>query len=531
MLYIARLSSSGSLEGIILNKRIIAVIILALVLLAAVFAGLAWHMKSYRLIDGRFYPRDAAVLDLREKNITAAHYDKLVRHMPDCEIRWNVPFQNGVYPDDTKALTVAALSDEDLDDLEYFHRLETIHAEECRDYDQLLRLAKRRPDLQLYYSITVNGRDYPQDARQLEIEAITEAELALLPGLKELEAVIVGGGDDIRNIAALQEYCHQNDVDFCVALGSAIITEDARQIRPEGITDGQLHLLQFLPDLEQIHMVAPEAAPENVIALKKSRIDLTVTWEQEICGLLCSTESTEVDLSEATITSLEEVEQALAYFPDVQNVFLGEPGIDNEEIAAFRERNRENYKVVWVVDLSGKMKVRTDIDNFMPSRDGWGYVREGEVDNIRYCEELICIDLGHMGLKTVDFLEPLVNLEYLILAHTEVQYIDAISNCKKLRYLELDWSPIKDLSPLVECTALEDLNIGNTWPDITPVLKMTWLKNLYMIMGRRVDAWTASQALPDTHVVASGDATVGGGWRRLPNYYKMRDILGMHYMN
>ena len=63
------------------------------------------------------------------------------------------------------------------------------------------------------------------------------------------------------------------------------------------------------------------------------------------------------------------------------------------------------------------------------------------------------------------------------------------------------------------------------------ILQMTWLKNLYMIFGNSGDAWKASQALPNTHVVASGDATVGGGWRRLPNYYAMRDALHMYYMN
>ena len=78
---------------------------------------------------------------------------------------------------------------------------------------------------------------------------------------------------------------------------------------------------------------------------------------------------------------------------------------------------------------------------------------------------------------------------------------------------------------------IEDLNIGNTFCDITPILEMTWLKNLYMIFGNGGSAYKASQALPDTHVVASGTATVGGGWRRLQNYYDMRDMLGMYYMD
>ena len=178
------------------------------------------------------------------------------------------------------------------------------------------------------------------------------------------------------------------------------------------------------------------------------------------------------------------------------------------------------------------MKVRTDIDNFMPSRDGWGYVREGEVDNIRYCEDLICIDLGHMGIKTVDFLEPLVNLEYLILAHTEVCYIDAVSNCKNLKYLELDWSPIKDLTPLLECKKLEDLNVGYCHPeDWTVFCEMKQLTRLYwcgMHDSNRQQA--LREALPNTILMFEGISSTGNGWRESPNYYAMRDLLGMPYM-
>ena len=52
-----------------------------------------------------------------------------------------------------------------------------------------------------------------------------------------------------------------------------------------------------------------------------------------------------------------------------------------------------------------------------------------------------------------------------------------------------------------------------------------------MIFGSRSDAWKISQALPDTHVVTTGNATVGGGWRRMQNYYDMRDMLHAPYMN
>lgn len=511
------------------HKKLLTIALVA-VLFVALLVGLIWHMNHYKMVDFKFYPKDAETLDLREEDISVEHYDRLCRQLPGCEIRWNVPFQDTYYDSYVTELTVKNLSEADVRRLDYFVRLETLNAESCTDYPQILDARIRYPELDMRYQIPLGGKTYPQDASSVEVGAVTAEELSLLPCLTRLDTVIVkaGIGD---NAKLLQDYCHKNNLAFSVSVGNAILPEESEQIRVAGITDEELPLLSLLPKLKQVHMMEPDASAEKVLAFRSERSDLAVTWEKTICGFLCNNDTVDVDFTDLTVSGIAEVEQGLEYFPGVKSVFLGEPGIDNEEIAAYRERNREKYKVVWVVDLSGKMKVRTDIDNFMPSRDGWGYVRDHEVDNIRYCEDLICIDLGHMGIKDVSFLEPLVNLEYLILAHTEVQYIDAIRNCKKLKFLELDWSCIRDLSPLVECTALEDLNIGKTWPDITPVLEMTWLKNLYMIFGSGGDAWRASQALPDTRVVASGTATVASGWRNLPNYYAMRDALGMFYMS
>lgn len=522
--------SNGKMGFSVKNKKLLVIALLAL-LLVAVLVGLVWHMNHYKMVDFKFYPKDAQALDLREEEITVKHFDKLRRQLPGCEIRWNVPFQDTYYDSEITELTVNHLTETDLKRLAYFEKLKVLDARSCTDYSLLLNLRTGRPDLNMLYNIPLDGTSYDQDSASVELSGLTAEELSLLPCLTKLDTVIVKAGGSGENLELLQDYCKENRLAFCISAGSTILPEDAQQVRIEGITEEDLSLLEFLPQLKSVHLIEPAASAEAVLAFQSQRSDLTVTWEKTVCGVLCSNETVDVDLSEQTVPSIEAVEQGLAYFPNVKSVFLGEPGIDNEQIAAYRERSQDKYKVVWVVDLSGRMKVRTDIDNFMPSRDGWGYVRDHEVDNIRYCEDLICIDLGHMGIKDVSFLEPLVNLEYLILAHTEVQYINGIENCKKLKFLELDWSCIRDLSPLVGCTALEDLNIGNTWPDITPVLQMTWLKNLYMIYGSGGDAWKASQALPNTRVVASGNATVGSGWRKLPNYYAMRDILGMYYMH
>lgn len=507
-------------------KIVALILVLVVILLGAGVLGMLWFKDHYIFVDKTFYPVDLEELDLRQEEVSVSRYKKLHRNLPDCRILWNVSFQDRHYSNDITELTVTTMSAEDAQQLIYFEDLQVLNAENCTDYSVLMLVEQTYPELTVKYQVSVDGQQYDPDTDFLRLGNITQEEIALLDYLPGLEAVTLSGAEQISDALALQRYCRERGVTFGVMLGDEIYGEDVKQITVTGITEEQLDLLALLPNLTKIHLTDPAVSAQRVMELEQSALE--VTWSKIICGKEYPHTTVEVDLSEAQIESISQVEEGMAYLPNVTNVFLGFCGLDNEEIAAYRERSRENYKVVWVVDLSGKMQVRTDIDNFMPSRDGWGYVRDHEVDNIRYCEDLICIDLGHMGIRDVSFLEPLVNLEYLILAHTEVQYIDAISNCKKLKYLELDWSPIKDVSPLLECKALEDLNLGMAWPDIKPVLQMTWLKNLYLIKGNTKANF--AEALPNTRVVASGEYTVSSGWRNLPNYYAMRDILGMHYM-
>ena len=180
------------------------------------------------------------------------------------------------------------------------------------------------------------------------------------------------------------------------------------------------------------------------------------------------------------------------------------------------------------MELGEKLTARTDDTTFMPVRERVYYFNDEEAYNLRYCEDMVCIDIGHMSIHNIDFVEYMPKLKYLILAHTQLQYIEPIRSCKNLVFLELDWAPIRDLSPLVECTALEDLNVGNVYCSFEPLMEMPWLKNLWMI-GSGKSAYQISQALPDTKVQAAGNATVAAGWRDLPNYFAMRDFLGMPY--
>jgi len=512
------------------GKKTLLMILLVLVLMGSVVAGLYWNQQNYVLVELNFYPRHAQQLDLRGENISVRHYEKLRRRLPDCEILWDVPFQAAELPNDTEEITLVVLTEEDVRVLDCFPRLKKVYAQACGDYRNLLLLQQRRPEVEVMYSVALGGRRYACGETEITVSGLTAEEFSLLECLPRLRTVYCGGGDP-ESVSGLQTYCEQNGLTFGISLGGEAVDMAAAEVTAGAITDEQLGLLQVLPNLKKLHIRSPEASAENLLALRKERPGIEITWERQVCGKLVAADTKEIDLSDRKNIDLEELDRDMAYFPDGRTVFLGECGLDNEALAAHRDLVREKYKLVWTVSCGDKLKTRTDATTFMPVREHVYYFNDEEAYNLRYCEDMICIDIGHMSIRNIDFVEFMPNLEYLILAHTQLQYIEPIRHCKKLKFLELDWSPVKDLAPLKECTALEDLNLGNTFADFAPIGEMTWLKNLWMVDCSTRARYEMTQALPNTRVMVTGDATVANGWRDLDNYYKMRDLLGMYYMS
>lgn len=555
--------------------------VLLIVLAAALLAvGIAvWFLLTHVWVAGTFYSRNADVLDLRFADVTTADYDKLRKKAPNSEILWRIPFQGKTYDQDTDVLYVTSLTDEDVATLDYFTWLKTVEAQECTDYPQLAALTARRPEVTVEYAVTIDGREYPQDTAVVSISGITEEEINLLTYLPELTAVTAVGCRTPEQMTQLRDFCQEKGLSFALRFGTKTYPDTVQELDVTGVTDGELELLQLLPELKTLHLKNPEADPETVAQLRSTYPKADISWEVEIAGVSFPDDTKEVDLSAvlessaaqtaagtaagtqtaagaqtttktqtttgtatgtqstketqstapAVTLNLEDLEKKMSYLSDAKQVFLGKCGLDNEELAALRERVRDSYKLVWTVQLGKKLTARTDDTTFMPVREHVYYFLDEDAYNLRYCEDMLCVDVGHMGLTNIDFVKGMPHLQILILAHNgQLQDISPISSCKELIFLELDWSAVKDFTPLVGCTSLEDLNIGLTYPSVEPLMQMTWLKNLWMV--DRGGAYQLSQALPDTKIVATANATVGAGWRNLPNYYKMRDMLGMEYM-
>jgi len=454
-------------------KKIVIPILVLLILVSAVcgvYVGYKiWHLSNHIFVEDAVYEKDAVFLDLRGTGVSLEHYESLRRQLPYCEIRYDLPFQGSFYPDDTQTLTITSLTEEEMLLLDLLPQLKTVEAAGCRDYAQLQALQKRHPDCEVHYTVTIQGEAYPEDTTSLSI--------------------------------------------------------------PAGLTDVSelMENLQWLPQVYSVYLEQPQAAPETLRELMEMYPDISFFWEKDALGETYSSDITEIDLSGRTDLTLEQVAEELAYFPNLEKVDMSFCGFDNETMAAFREEMRDQYKVVWTMKIYG-LKVRTDDTYFMPVKHDVK-VADYQLHQLIYCEDMLCVDVGHMPIRKLDWVTGMPHLKYLIVADGPLMYIEPLSTCKELIYLELFMTKVSDFTPLLGCTALQDLNVAMTNGDPMVFKDMPWLKNLWInrLGVSRAEHEEIQAALPDTHIESEHGLPTGNGWRKLQNYFDMRDLLGMGY--
>ena len=493
-------------------------------------AVLVWLFAANVFVKGGIYPRNAEYLNLRGKELTTAEFDAIHKKLPDCEIYWDIPFQGSTYPENTSVLTVSTLTEEDVQTIRYFRELMAVNAMGCTDYQWIRQLQTENPELMVIYEVTIDGTSYPSDATSVTLNHLTDQEIQLLQYLPELTMVDAGNCGDYAQLEMLQKQYPDLVVSCSVKLCGQEFTSDTTELTVTGITDEEADLLKYLPNLTKVTLRDPAMTPEKLFGLPEVYPSIDLNWELDAFGTILSSDTVDVEIAEAEV-DVDRLRVIMDYLPNAQSLFLNQCTVDNEAMAALREEKRSDYKVVWTVQC-GKLVARTDDTAFMPIKHGVYYFFDEDAYNLRYCEDMIVIDLGHMSIHNVEFVQYMPNLKYLILAHTQVMDITPLQHCKSLLFLELDWSIVRDYTPLLGCTALEDLNLGKTYADVTPLTKMTWLKHLWIIDRGAEAQYTLAQAFKDTDTVLMLDATatVAGGWRELPNYYAMRDALGMEYM-
>ena len=477
-----------------MKKFLIILLVVILVLGAAAAAGFYYFQTHYITIGDQVIARDVTYLnlhnepltepeklaelkqltqlDLLSTGITTEQYLWLKEQLPNCQISWSVPFQGQYYHNETSLLRVTQLSQADIDQLVYFPKLAQIDAPDCRDYAALQALQAQYPQCEVRYQIDLAGQKLSYTATELAIQG---------PDLSELEAV-----------------------------------------------------LPYLPELQTVTFTGTLPANEEIHKLQLAYPDVCFVWSFTLCGVEVSTQDTIVDLSNIPMESTQAVESALPYFNNLERVIMCDCGISNEEMDALGKRNPET-RFVWTVSIGPLVRLRTDATYFMPYQYQ-ANLNDSHTANLKYCIDLTCIDLGHMDVSDVSFLKYMPHMKYLLIAISPVSDISALAGLQELEYAELFYSNIRDYTPLLSCPNLKDLNISYaTPPDCSVLAQLTQLETLYIKEWKPIPYIDELRAaLPNTKIVYlsyESPSSTADGWRKLPRYYAMRDLLGMPYLD
>ena len=439
----------------------------AVALAAAVLAGLAAKNVLFR---GRLIPRNTEALDLRAEELTPAEFQALQAKLPGCAIRWSVPIGGETYDSAAETVTLSHLDEADVGLFSLFPALKTVDAAGCTDYAALLALREALPAVDVRWTVTVGGKDVSSDDRYLLADgtrtSVAELEAAL-PALPALRALRLTGNafTDAQQRELTARFpavsfrwsitvcgtafdCTAGTLSFA---GRTDLTEtDLAEIRDK---------VSLFSGLRQIDLDGCGFSNEQLRTFAAALPGVDVVWSFELCGVTVRSTDAEIDLSGQKIPDVSVVEAALPYFSHLTKVVMCDCGPTNEEMDELNKKYAD-IRFVWMVHFA-YFSLRTDATSFIAAKyTPCTIMDDGDTFALWYCTDLEGLDLGHMDFSDISFLYAMPHLKYLILADCPfLRDITPIGSLKDLTYLELFQTSVTDLSPLLNCTKLEDLNM------------------------------------------------------------------------
>lgn len=250
----------------------------------------------------------------------------------------------------------------------------------------------------------------------------------------------------------------------------------------------------------------------------------------EAFGLQIDTQDTVLDLGKVKVEDFDLLREVMRAMPNLTRVDMYNTRMEKDVMASLTQEFPD-VRFGWTL-RAGPYRIRTDEDAFSTLRSPDEKPRYGSktYEVLRYCPDMLALDLGHNKITDVSFLTGMPHLRYLILADNDVSDLTPLESLQELEYLELFMNEDMDLTPLTKLPNLTDLNLCQmTISDISPLYDMPQLKRLWI--SRHKPAFTEEEmqalreALPDCEINFTSASCTGEGWRHHPRYYPVRDTF------
>lgn len=491
-----------------------------------------------------------ATLDIRGADIAVEQYQQLQSALPNCQILWSVPIAGMKFDSQLTEITLSAETDaQSLDLLRFFPNLTRVDARACSCYDALVSKSIELSPVAFVWQIDVAGITVLNTDSSLDLSGKTigaetlMTALSHLPGLTSVDIT----NTDISEPDAEALLARFPNISFLrtIDIFGVQVDTDATELDLTGaqITDETAlsDKLASLKKLESVDLTGQALSFETMAALEERYALVRFSFTFELFGQQLTPETTDLDLSGQTFTSVEEVSEGLGHLPALTSCNLCGSGLTSEQMLELKAAF-PNVKFVWYVEI-GAWRVRTDIEAFSTGNqktfpndageftgDGHTSLVDDDLAPLQYCTDLVYLDLGHNKITDLSFVHNLPKLKVLIVANNKIKDVTPLSGLADLEYLEIFMNYVEDFSPLSGLTKLAYLNIARTSiTDVTPLLGMTQLKMLWLMNNKISDSDLAklTEALPECTISSRGAHSTANGWRDTDIYREFQEKFGL----
>ena len=527
----------------------------AVIALIAVILVLGLFLLIHALFvfpGGKPILRSSEEADLRDVELTPEEFDDLSSKLEDAHLVWNIPIGGENFDSSGREITISSLTEDQIPLYAYFDDLQKINAWECADYDALLKLQEALPGCDIGWGIHLGTAQALITDTELALEGSGVTVKELMEKIGYFETIDTVSVTDVVFTAQEQADLRAAwpETRFCWAMDVAgktwLSTETRLSYAGESPSfDELMAAAEWFYSVEELDLSGCGFTVEQLLALKEA-YGAALHSELTVHGISFTTADTEIDFSNIPMEDTAAVEQFLPLMNSLERVIMCECGIPSEEMDAMGKRNPD-VRFVWTIKV-GRSKLRTDAVGFIgakhgyipnanirdPYQDAYRRLFNEDIQEFKYCTDMICMDLGHMGVTDYSFLNYMPKLKYLILGDTPGTDFSMIANLTELVYLELFMTDFDQMEVLLELKNLKNLNLGFTGlTDLETLKKMTWLEMLW-IPGNHISTAAyrdLQEALPNTTIDYLSKDSTSNGWRKSQLYYDMRDVLGMYYLN
>ena len=440
-----------------------------------------------------------------------------------------------------EVLTVAA-TQEDFALLEDCINLEYLDLTGSTCYNEILNYMNNHPNVEVVYTAPLGALTVSNSETDVTLEPGTydagslHSQLKYLPNLTSLE--MPKTTLTAEELSSLDDSFPDIEIRYSVELLGSEYLPDTTAVDFSDAPAGEImKITESFPLLPQLTEVTlPDTMPmTEVKALMEQFPHINFRYTFTLFGKSLTTAEETLAFEDAVIgnSGVAQIRAALDIMPHCTYLRLEDCGIDNEVMAQLRD-DYPNTKIVWRVYFGGQYSLMTDETTL---RTVYG-VENSHNEILKYCTGLKYIDMGHnTTLTDISFASYMPDLEILILSGASIKNVDPLANCKNLVWLEMaNCYALEDISALENCVNLRFLNIGfSKVTDLTPIENLPLER--FVCLGPQMDKETQTafeENHPDCWVRFTGQNPLSLGWKyddvgiTYSEYYKfIREVFDL----